>query len=241
MMPQSKPTPIKAFSWSYSKLKNYETCPRRYKAIDVDKSIEQPRSDALDRGDDLHDAMKNRVQGSTPLPPHLIYMEQWAEKLTRVLHPFQIIQCELKLSMDRHGKPTGYFDKTTWFRTKIDYLRVMPRKKNNDYGHVVDYKTGKPPRFPDNTQLMLNAWSVFQHYNTVQEIRIDYLWTEYNDTSQEIYHREQMDEELEALTPRVTALEMAHRNNDFPPKPCGLCYEYCDVFTCEHHGKRPKR
>ena len=70
--------------------------------------------------------MKNRVQGSTPLPPHLIYMEPWAEKLTRVLHPFQIIQCELKMSNDRYGNPTGYFDKRTWFRSKIDYFRLMP-------------------------------------------------------------------------------------------------------------------
>jgi hypothetical protein len=237
------PTKLKAFSWSYSKLKNYETCPRRYKAIDVDKTVEQPRSADLDRGDELHAAMQKRVQGTTPLPPHLIYMEHWAEKLTRVLHPFQIIQCELKLSMNRYGTPTGYFDKTTWYRGRIDYFRLMPTNiEGSDYGHIVDYKTGKPPRFgTDNTQLMLNAWTIFQHYETVQSVRVDYLWTEYNDTSHVEYSRAQMPQELEEITPRVTALEMAHRNDDFPPKPCGLCYEYCDVIKCEFHGKRPKR
>ena len=58
-----KSIPIKNFTWSYSKLKNYETCPRRYKAIDVDKSIEQPRSEALERGEELHDAMKKTGAG----------------------------------------------------------------------------------------------------------------------------------------------------------------------------------
>lgn len=233
---------MKAFSWSYSKLKNYETCPRRYKAIDVDKSIEQPRSDALDRGDELHDAMKNRVQGSTPLPSHLIYMESWAEKLTRVLHPFQIIQCELKLSTNRDGKPTGYFDKSTWYRGRIDYFRLMPTgRENDDYGHVVDYKTGRPPKFTDNTQLMLNAWTIFQHYKTVQNCRVDYLWTEYNDTSHEIYRRDDIPQHMAELTPRVSAMETAHKTNDFPPKPGGLCENYCDVVSCEFWGKRPKR
>lgn len=232
---------IKSFAWSYSRLKNFETCPRRYKAIDVDKTIEQPRSEALDRGEELHDAMHKRVEGSTPLPPHLIYMERWAEKLTRILHPHQIIQCELKLSMDRNGTPTGYFDRSTWYRGRIDYFRLMPGDDGKDYGHVVDYKTGRPPKVPDNTQLMLNAWAIFQHYKTVQDVRIDYLWTEYNDTSHEIYARSQMPQELTNLLPRVTALETAHRSNNFPPKSNGLCYEYCDVIECEFHGKRPQR
>lgn len=234
--------PIKAFTWSYSKLKNYETCPRRYKAIDVDKSVEQPESEHLQRGNELHKAMQDRVQGSTPLPPHLIYMEPWAEKLTRVLHPFQIIQCELKLSMNRDGKPTGYFDKATWYRGKIDYFRLMPTgKEGDDFGHVVDYKTGRPPKFSDNTQLMLNAWTIFHHYKTVQKLRVDYLWTEYNDTSHEMFTRESIPGHMINLTPRVMAMEAAHKANDFPPKPGGLCYEYCDVITCEFHGKRPRR
>lgn len=242
LMPVSQPTTMKSFSWSFSKLKNYETCPRRYKAIDVDKTVAQGRTPDLERGDELHDAMQKRVQGTKPLPPQFIYMESWAEKLTRVLHPSQIIQCEMKLSTDRLGNPTGYFDKRTWYRAKIDYFRLVPTRVGNiDYGHVVDYKTGKPPRVWDGTQLMLNAWTIFNHYQTVQTCRVDYLWTEYNDTTHETYAREQMPQEMADLLPRVTALEIAHKTGDFPPKPCGLCMEYCDVTSCEHHGKRPKR
>ena len=236
--PKAKP-----FAWSYSKLKNYETCPRRYEAVDVTKSVDQGRSEALDRGDDIHEAMQHRVQGTTPLPPQFIYMERWAEKLTKVLHPFQIIQCELKLSMDRDGKPTGYFDKTTWFRTKIDYLRLLPGSiaDNQDYGQVVDYKTGKPPKVWDGTQLLLNAWTIFQHYKTCAKLRVDYLWTEYNDTTHETYTRDSVPPQMDALLPRVSALETAHNTGNFPPKPCGLCKDYCPVTTCEHHGKRMGR
>jgi hypothetical protein len=172
-------------------------------------------------------------------------MEHWAEKLTRVLHPFQIIQCELKMSNDRQGNPTGYFDKRTWFRSKIDYFRLMPgdngTAENGDFGHVVDYKTGKPPRVWDGTQLMLNAWQIFQSYKSVSKVRVDYLWTEYNDTSHETYMRAAMPSLMEEVMPRVVAMETAHNIDNFPPKPGGLCFEYCDVIACEFHGKRPRR
>ena len=239
MLDSSRPKP---FTWSFSKLKNFETCALRYKEIDVEKSVAQPRGEALERGDELHDAMRIRVQGNKPLPPHLVYMEPWGKKLTTVLHPLQIIQCELKLSLSREGKPTGYFEKATWFRTKIDYLRIMPTKiKDHDFAHVVDYKTGRPPKVWDGTQLTLNAWTIFQHYGYVQQMRVDYLWSEYNDTSHETYTRDEMPTLIEALLPRVNALEEAHKTNNFPPKPNGLCAEYCDVVTCQFHGKRMGR
>jgi RecB family exonuclease len=233
---------IKNFTWSFSKLKNYETCARRYKAIDVDKEFVQGKTPELERGDKLHEAMHFRVLGTSKLPPEFIYMEPWAEKLTRVVHPSQTIQCELKLANAKDGRPTGYFDRNTWYRGKIDYFRLVPGKSDHDYGHIVDYKTGAPPKFAaDNTQLMLNAWTIFHHYKTVVRCRVDYLWTEYNDTSHEIFTREEMPQHMAELLPRVAAMEESHRTNNFPPKPCGLCKDYCDVTSCEHWGKRPKR
>lgn len=235
----------KTFSWSYSKLKNYETCPRRYQAVDVDKSVPQERSEALDRGDELHEAMRRRVEGGEPLPAHLVYMKHWAEKLTKLLHPYQIIQTELKLSTDRMGVPTAYFDKSTWVRTKIDYLRVLPNEDTGrDFGHIVDYKTGKMPSSPkgwDGTQLTINAFMVFQNYQTIDKLRVDYLWTEYNDTTHEIFTRAETPAAYSALLPRVSLLENAHVTGQFPPKPGGLCENYCPVSSCEHHGKRMGR
>lgn len=234
---QTKP---KAFSWSYSKLKNYETCPRRYQAVDLEKTVEQGRSEALDRGDDMHEAMRLRVASGESLPAHFLYMERWAEKLTSDLHPYQIIQTELKLSTDKEGNPTSYFDRTTWLRGKIDYLRIVPNE-DRDVGHVVDYKTGKPPRVWDGTQLMLSAHLVFAHYQKLDTLRVDYLWTEYNDTSHANYTRAEVPKEMEQLLPRVTKMEMAHINNEFEAKPCGLCKDYCPVQSCEYYGKGLRR
>jgi hypothetical protein len=232
----------KAFSWSFSKLKAYEVCPRRYEATDLRKTVEEQRSQALDRGDALHAAMYARIVGAAPLPPEFIYMETWATKLTGLLHPFQVIQGELKLSLSKDGKPTGFFERATWVRGLVDYFRLVPTEvKNADFGHVVDFKTGKPPKIWDGTQLLINAHLIFAHYKSVQKLRVDYLWTEYNDTTHEMFTRAEAQKGFAGLLPRVNTMEQAHTDNKFPPKPGGLCYEYCPVVSCEYHGKRPHR
>lgn len=231
-------TKEKPFAWSFSKLKNYETCPRRYEFVDVlKKEPEGEKSPELARGDELHDAMRKRVEGMTPLPPQFIYMEKWAAKLSRILHPLQIIRCEEKLALDRAGNPTGYFDRSTWLRAKLDYYRYMPDENGKHLGHIVDYKTGKPPAKWDGTQLLTNAYVFFAHIKTCVKVRVDYLWTEWNDTTHETYTRDQIPELMAQVTPRVMALEDAHRTNTFEPKPCGLCREYCPVTYCEYWGK----
>ena len=238
---QVKPRP---FAWSYSKLKNYETCARRYSEVELKKSVQEAKSDELARGDALHEAMKSRVGSDKTLPPEFIYMESWAKKLTKELSPFQIIQCELKLAVDKQGRPVGFFDRDVWLRGRIDYLRIIPvmgsdGRATHDIGHLVDYKTGKPKE--DWTQLMLQAHLVFCHYHNLQEMRTEFLWTEYSDTMHENFKRFDMDQAISGITPRVIKLEQAHKTGVFEPNPCGLCRDYCPVVSCEYHGKSHRR
>ena len=230
----------RGFSWSWSKLKNYETCPHRYAEVDLRKSTEEVKSQELARGDALHGAMYSRVASGKKLPPEFGYMEKWATRLTNEISPLQIIQCELKLAVDKDGTPVGFFEKGVWLRGKIDYLRIIPSNvKGKFLGHIVDYKTGKPK--DEWTQLMLSAYMVFCHYKDVDKVRTEFLWTEYNDTSHEDFKRSDMPQAISTLLPRVIAMESAHKSNVFEPKPGGLCYEYCPVSSCEFHGKRQKR
>ena len=238
MLQQIKPKPV-SDAWSYSRLKNFEVCARRYAEIEVKKSVSEGKNPEMERGNDLHEAMCSRVMSDKPLPASFIYMEPWAKKFTNVLSPYQIIQCELKLAVTKEGTPCGFFANNVWLRGRIDYFRCMPSGKGYDIGHVVDYKTGKPK--DDWTQLMLSAHLIFQHYAAVQELRTDFLWTEYNDSSHENFKRSDMPQAMAGMTPRVNALTEAHRTGVFNPTPNGLCAQYCPVTTCEFHGKRRQR
>ena len=229
---------VKPFAWTYSKLKNFEVCPRRHAAVDLHKDVEEAETPELKRGNQLHDAMYKRVVGSTPLPPEFIYMEKWAEKLTKLLTPTDIFQGELFLAVNRDGKPVGTKERGKWLSVKIDYLRITPYG-NHDIAHIVDYKTGRPRE--DDTQLLINAYVVFQHYINVTKIRSEFLWTEYSDTSHYDFQRGDMPQAIETLIPRVSKMQEAYVNDNFEPKPCGLCAEYCPVTSCEYYGKRQRR
>ncbi len=232
-VPATAPAP---FAWSYSKLKNYETCPLRYSETDLKKSTNEPKSQELDRGEQLHEAMRKRINSDTPLPPNFIYMEPWAVKLAKVIHPFQIVLTELKLAVNAEGKPVGFFDKKVWLRGVVDYLRIVPTTTpGRDIGQIVDYKTGRPK--DDWTQLMLSAYLVFCHYSSLQEVRTQFLWTEYNDTSHEDFKRSDMAQAIAGIIPRIKKMEFSVSSGEYEPTPNGLCKEYCGVTQCQFHGK----
>jgi hypothetical protein len=234
-------TPIKPeFATSFSKIKNFETCARRYYNVDILKHVNES-SEALGRGNRLHDAMKKRVQSEIKLPPEFIYMEKWAVKLTEVLHPLQIIQCELQLACTRDMKPIEWFSKRVYMRTKVDYLRLVPGNRQGTFlCQIIDYKTGKPK--DEDTQLAINASCVFAHYPDIIGVKSEFLYTEYGDTRSFTFTRPSaMLQWKDDIVPRVSVMEEAHRTETFPPKPCGLCREWCPVVSCEYHGKGKSR
>lgn len=222
-----------SFSWSYSRLKNFESCPLKYKKVDIDKMFVESTQE-LTRGEQLHSAMYDRVSKGTKLPVPFSYMERWAKKLTLEVHPAQETYCELKLALTRNFVPCAFMDKTVWCRSRIDYLKIVPRQ-----GHIVDYKTGRPRQ--DDTQLALSAAMVFQHYPEIDQVRTEYIWTEYGDTDHQIYKRDELPRIWRELLPRVTKLEEAHNHENFPAVPNGLCAKYCPVTACRHWGKRFRR
>jgi hypothetical protein len=221
------------FAWSYSRLKNFESCPLKYKTVDIDK-LQVESSQELDRGEQLHAAMYERVAKGTKLPPQFGYMERWALKLTAEVHPAQETYCELKLAIDGDYRPTEFMGRKVWCRARIDYLKVIPGQ-----AHVVDYKTGRPRQ--DDTQLALCAAMVMHHYPEVDQVRTDYIWTEYGDIDHKSFHRDELADIWSELLPRVWKLQEAHDHEDFPAVPCGLCAKYCPVNTCEYWGKRVRR
>ena len=134
------------FAWSYSHIKNFETCPYRYQQIDLLKNYKEEQSQELKDGFYVHDCMAKRINAKAPLPPHVPY-EHWAAYAEEGDGP---TRAELKLAMTKEFKPCEYFDKIkkVWLRSVADTLRIW-----DDNCHVIDWKTGKVK--PDPEQLLL--------------------------------------------------------------------------------------
>ena len=221
---------MKPFSWSWSRLKNYRTCPKRHYEVDIAKNYRE-ESEALTWGNQVHDALANRIAKKTPLPVTMQHFEDWGQRVSDKKQAGYKVLVENKLAMNQSFGPTSFFDNTTWFRGVVDVLMLSTISAVS-----LDWKTGGKIQ-PEFEQLMLSAQLIFAHYPSVEQVGARYVWLGHDQETTKVYHRDQMAPLWNELWPTINAMTEAHRTTTYPPKPGGLCKRYCPVTSCPHHGK----
>lgn len=219
----NKPKP---FAWSYSRLKNFETCPKRHWHCDIVKDVKEEESDQLLYGNMLHSAMAKRISEGVPLPKGYDEYEDWAVK---VLTGEGKVLVEQKLALNKDFGATSFFANDAWFRGVGDVIKII-----GPVALVLDWKTGKIVE--DSQQLALMAACVFAHHPEVMKVRSEFIWLKDDATTRADFTREGMSAVWASLWPRLQALEQAHSTTSYPAKPGGLCKRYCPVSQCPHHG-----
>ena len=97
--PKAKP-----FAWSYSKLKNFEVCPKRHYNVDVIKAFKEEEGEALQWGNAVHKALADRCgPNHTPLPKTMQGYEKWAARVTSGSNA--VIMTEQQLAIDEASQP----------------------------------------------------------------------------------------------------------------------------------------
>jgi PD-(D/E)XK nuclease superfamily len=219
----------KAFAWSYSKLKNFESCPKRYYNVDVAKVVKEEESEQLQYGNMLHKSLAEAISGKTPLPKAFTHLQGWVDKVQRSPTERPRLLVEQQLAIDVNFGPTEWFSKTAWYRGIADVIKVM-----GPVAVVLDWKTGKI--LEDGVQLALMAQCVFAHHPDIQKIRTEFVWLKEDATTRADFTRDDMVKVWAGVMPRVQTLENAHKSANFPPKPGYLCRKWCPVDACPHHG-----
>ena len=217
----------KEWAWSYSKLKNFETCPRRHKAIDLDKTFKEEESDTLVWGNQVHDALAKYIDKDVPLPATMTDLQYYADMGKRVQGQRFV---EQKYAITKDYGPTTYFAKNVWFRGIADVVGIR-----GPVACVLDWKTGKIVE--DSVQLTLTAACIFAHYPEVQAVRTEFVWLKEGASTRIDVQRSSMPAFWGGLLPRVHTMKHAVDSNTFPAKPSGLCRRWCVVKSCEHNGE----
>lgn len=218
----------KAFSWSYSKLKNFETCPKRHWHVDVQRDIKEEEGEALQWGNAVHKALAERVQNGKPLPKTMLEYEKWADRITAGSNHTILVEQKLAIRKDFSG--CSWFADDAWYRGIGDVIKIV-----GPVALIVDYKTGKV--IEDGSQLALMAACVLAHHPNVQKVRSEFVWLKEDATTRADFTREGMAEIWRGLWPRIEALEHAHNTKSYPAKPGPLCKRWCPVNVCPHHGE----
>lgn len=216
-------------AWSYSRLTSFETCPKKFWHLSVKKDVFEPESEAMRYGKKVHKALELRVGKGKPLPLDLRYLEGYAKQLADAVGEKLT---EQQLAIDENFEPCSWFSKQTWCRAILDLSIVSP-----PHAVVLDYKTGKIS--DDFTQLRLAGVMLLLHMPEIQTVDLGYLWTKDKQLTkaEQKLHRDDIKSVIADLMPRIKKYQRAHENNEFPPRPSGLCKRYCPVTKCPHHGE----
>lgn len=216
----------KAFAWSYSKLKNYETCPKRYYTIDVAKAVKEEESEQLLYGNMLHKHLAAAISGKAALPAGFTTHQHWVDKLQAGSATLLV---EQQLAITKDFGPTEWFGDDAWYRGIADVIKIA-----GPVAAVLDWKTGKI--LEDGVQLALMAACVFAHHPGVDKIRTEFVWLKEDATTRADFTRADMPKVWAGVLPRVQMLTNAHAAMEFPPKPGTLCRKWCPVTSCPHQG-----
>lgn len=218
----------KQWAWSYSKLKNYETCPKRHWHCDIAKDVKDEESEHITYGNMVHKALADAIAGKAELPQPYKHWQPWVDRITSDGKGTILVEQQLAITKDLTA--TEWFGRDAWYRGIADVIKIV-----GPVAVVLDWKTGKISE--DGVQLALMAQCVFAHHPIVQKIRTEFVWLKEDATTRADFTREDMVGVWTGLLPRVALLEKASVEVSYPPKPGYLCKRYCPVEACPHHGR----
>ena len=225
------------FPQSHSSLNVFETCPRQYEAKYITKEVVFQQGAAAKWGDDSHLALEAYLKssGREQLPPDKAHYQPWGDwVLNRAAQRGGHILVERKTAVKKDHTSTEYWDKTGYLRGKIDVTILYPHLGQAE---VFDWKTNDKIK-NDVTQLkMYNAFALTD-YPQVEVVKSGYIWLKHNQPSPpEITTRDALADVWATFDHKYSRLRDAYMRGVFPPRPNGLCKNYCDVLSCPHNGR----
>lgn len=219
-------------AWSYSSIKTFEQCPKKYYHLKVAKDVKDTGSAATVYGTEVHKAAENYIKDGVEVPPKFSFIRPVVEALSKIDGDKH---CEIKLGVAYDGAeytPTTFFGSDVWWRGIADLLIV-----NGDKAYLVDYKTGKNAKYADTKQLDIMAGAVFVHYPQVNRVKSALAFVVSNDFIKKDHTRDLYKSYLSTFDPLLERLAAAEENDVWNAVSGPLC-AYCPVVKCEHNIRR---
>lgn len=218
--------------WSYSSIKLFEQCPKKYYHLRVAKDFQEDQNaEHLLYGTRFHKAAEEYVRDGTPLPEYFKFVKGALDSLKNIPGDKY---CEFEMGLTENLDPCGFRDPNVWFRGIADLLII---NTTTGEARVVDYKTGKSAKYADTGQLELMALAVFKHFPDVKRVKAGLLFVIANAFPKANYSADQAPVLWQRWIRDHERMKTAFRTNVWNPKPSGLCRKHCVVLSCPHNGR----
>lgn len=211
--------------YTFTNLNCYDSiCPHQFFRRYVKKDIPFVSTDAVDRGNNVHAAMEQRIAGGKPLPAD---MRQWEP----LVAPFAARQAkaELKLAVSYTFQATDFRGRgaaTPFVRGKADCVLVSGTR-----AYLADWKTGAKPReYP--FELEVGAMLLKAQFPQLTTIMGSYIWLSQNAVGK-TYDLSDTNKTFRKCCEIAQRIE---QDRTFEKREGPLC-SWCDVLDCENNRK----
>jgi|TARA_R110000803_G_scaffold203650_1_gene269335 hypothetical protein len=216
-------------AWSYSSLKTFGQCPKKYHHLKILRDVKDTGSVATVYGSEVHSAAEEYIKEGTPLPSRFRFLSGLMSSIDAL--PGDKLT-ELKLGVaktDTGYKPTKFFAEDVWWRGIADLVILRDTTALS-----IDYKTSKNSRYADTKQLDAVAAALFVHYPHLTKIKSALAFVVSNDFIHKEHVAEMRDSYFAGFMPELDRLAGAEESGVWNAISGPLC-AYCPVISCEHN------
>jgi len=219
-----------AAPWSFSRLKAFEQCPRKFYHLKVAKDYKEAETDAMLYGTLVHEAAEEYIRDGKPIPKKYAYIKRTLDKLNAMRGEKL---CEYELGLTANLEPCEFHADDVWFRGIADLIIL---DKERGVAKVIDYKTGRSTRYADKGQLELMALAVFKHFPDVTVVKAGLLFVVANEFITAVYTQADAQALWKKWLTRFATMEKAYSCDVWNTRSSGLCRRHCVVTQCPHNG-----
>lgn len=218
----------KQIVWSFSSLKTFQQCPKKYYHTKIAKDIVEPDTTATLYGKSAHTVAEEYIRDDTPVPPAFAYMQETLDNLKAI--PGEK-HCEMMLGFTKDLKSCEFHAPDVWWHGIADLVVINEDKK---LAYSVDYKTSKSARYADVKQLDLVATGIFAKFPQIERIKSALLFVVSKEFVKAEHHAEMVPKYVEKPAQDVARIEAALENGVWNPVQGPLC-RFCSVKQCEYN------
>ena len=221
---------VKIPAWSFSSIKTFEQCPKKFYHLKVAKDFQEDQNaDHLIYGTRFHEAAEFYIRDGVPLPPEFNYAKGALDKLKAM--PGDKL-CEYEMGLTENLEPCEFKAPNVWWRGIADLIVLR-----DEMAFVLDYKTGKSAKYADTGQLELMALAVFKHFPQVKYVKAGLLFVIAKAFPKAEYDRQQEPILWGKWLADHGKMKKAYETGVWNPRTSGLCKKHCVVLSCPHNGR----
>lgn len=214
--------------WSFSSLKTFQQCPRKYYHTKVAKDVREPDTKATLYGKQMHTVAEEFIRDGKPIPPAFDYLKPTLEMLAAIPGDKY---CEVKLGLTRSLQACDFDAPDVWWHGIADLVIINEEK---GLAHSVDYKTSKSARYADVKQLDLVAAGIFAKFPQVKKIKSALVFVVSKEFVKADHIKENELHYISQAVPDINRIEAAITTDVWNAVSGPLC-KFCAVKQCEYN------